>query len=130
MGTALHARRDEGDTHPPVFDIGVFGTVTGKRLASFPLTHVGLETPMQTGKRVMERFSVAARNCRLGHEILGHFLRQESVARVDRAAPVHAVGLVRQMDRNPLRIFLGPAERALGAGDEVAKVVLVTDAYL
>ena len=52
-----------------------------KGFAVLPLAHVGLEAAVQAGEGVVERFGVARRDGRLGHQVGGHVLGQEPVAR-------------------------------------------------
>ena len=85
---------------------------------------------MQPREGVVERFGMTGRNRRLGHQIGGHVLRQETVAGRDRAAPIDTVRLVRQVNREAFGIFLSPDQRAFGAGDGDAEIIFVADANL
>ena len=85
---------------------------------------------MQPRERVVEAFGVSRRNRRLRHQLGRHVFGQEPVARRDGASPVDAIRLVRQVNRDALRLLLLPAERALRARDVDAHFVLEADADL
>src|SRR5208283_5175301 len=122
---AFHAGFDEGDTGPAILEVGVFAAIAGKFFTGLPFAHVGLEATMQPREGVVKRLRMTRRNRRLGHQVGGQVLRQKTVAASDRAAPINAVGLVRQVNREALWFLLLPAERALGAGDDQAEIVFV-----
>src|SRR6266540_2614659 len=125
----FHRLLDEVDAGAPIIDVGVLRPIAVEGFLVQVGPHVGLEGAVEPRERVVECLGMAGGDGRLGHQVGGQVL-EETVVRLERAAPVNEVGLSRHVDGHALRVLLHPAQAALGAVHLQPQVVLVADGDL